>query len=333
MPTLLLADALPWTDPSAPSLLMAAQAHLPPGWTAVAVPKGETSRRYLRSAAAVAFVGVDLASLRQRRLAGAIALTLDGGSTGRRVALVGVRAASVRPGPTRRLVRVLAERSDLLVLADEPSAEILVADGLPGPLRVGSDPAWAAFAAASPKLEQRDTVTVTIGAEPPPLDLLSLLRRLAADGLELALQPWERVAGAATRRAETLIDALDVDARLLPPVDDLGEARRRFETGRLVVADQPHALIAAAAAGIPMVATAAKAAREPTTRGELVAAAGNGAPLDRLAATTLDRDAVDEAINAARETFRLLRLLLSEGVDGTDQIGPGTRLAPEPRGH
>jgi polysaccharide pyruvyl transferase WcaK-like protein len=248
------------------------------------------------------------------------------------VALLGVRAAPSRGRLSRVLVRALVMRADLLVLADEASAQALVAAGVPAPLRVGTDPAWAAVAGPSPFVERRDVVMVAVGPRDQQAELADPLRELAAAGLQIALQPWERTPSEATRQAHALAEELGCGAELLDPVADLDAARRRFAGARLVVASSPRALIAAAAAETPFVATSATHERR-RARG-LAQRAATDRDLPRalaagIAAEPPSPEAVRTEIAAAEESFRLLRLLLSEGAEGTDEVGTRTRLVPE----
>jgi polysaccharide pyruvyl transferase WcaK-like protein len=305
--------------------------HLPPGWEPVTAQGCALSWRRLRSAAAVAFLGSDgVCGPTTGRLAETLALTLT--SRSRRVALLGVRAAPSRDRLSRLLVRALVLRADLLVLADEASAQALVAAGAPAPLRVGTDPAWAAVAGPSPSVERRDVVMVAVEPRDQQAELLGPLRELATAGLQIALQPWERTPSEATRQAHTLAEALGRGAELLGPVADLDAARRRFAAARLVVASPTRALIAAAAAETPFVATSGMYGRR-IAKGLAQLAATDG-DLPRALAAGIDAEppspeAVRTEIAAAEASFRLLRLLLSEGAEGADEVGIGTRLAPE----
>src|SRR5487761_766218 len=74
-------------------------------------------------------------------LTAAALVTVSSGAR-RPVALLGVGASDLGGRLAPWLVRVIAKRSDLLVVRDEESARDLVAVGVAGPLRVGADPSW-----------------------------------------------------------------------------------------------------------------------------------------------------------------------------------------------
>jgi len=120
-------------------------------------------------------------------------------------------------------------------------------------------------------------------------------------------------------------------ARIDVPPADLGEARASMAEAGLVVAQRFHALVAAAAAGVPAIAYAPEpkltglARRlgqpalvpgdDPARLGaQIVAAAAAGRPARPAA--------VRAQVAAAEEGFRLLRLVLAGGrTDEADAIG------------
>jgi hypothetical protein len=296
-------------------------------------PDRRTAWRRLRAAAAVAFVGTERAcGPGPGRLADSLALTLAAQTRACRVALLGIRAEPVHDRRSRRLVRSLAERADLLVLADDGSARALVDAGSPPPLRVGADPVWAGLAEPLPPAERRDVVVAAVGAADDVGTLVEPLRTLASFGLAVVLQPWERHTGEATRRCATLGERLGPAAELLEPLEDLQAARRRFAAARLVVARSPHALMAAAAAATPFVAAGGDGAtRIAEALGQLASRNGDlpRALLAALETAPPSRASVASEVEAAEEGFGLLRLLLSDGEEGAEALRGGTRLAPE----
>lgn len=332
MRTLLLPGAPAPSDPAAPSLLDAVRSRLPAGWTAVAAADARSAWRGLRSAAALAFLGGEgPPGPGTARLRCALALALTAEAAGRRLALLGLEATPGGARLERTLLRALAARADLLVLADEDSAQALVEAGLPAPLRVGGDPAWAALARPGPAHDRLDAAVVVTDPRGYEHEIVEPLRRLAATGLAVVVQPWERAVGDATRHADALVAEIGPAAAVLDPVDDLEAARRRFASARLAVIGPQRALIAAAAAFTPVVATGGQAARR--LAGTFARIAAFDGDLSRTLLQALDaappsRRLVEAEIDAADESFRLLRLLLSEGDDGADEIGRGTRLAP-----
>jgi hypothetical protein len=296
-------------------------------------PDRRTAWRCLGSAAAVAFIGTDGAWGPGRgRLAESLALTIVAQTRACRVALLGVRAEPVHDRRSRLLARSLAERADLVVLADDRSAQALVDAGSPAPLRVGADPIWAGLAKPLPPTERGDVVVAAVRPADAAGALVEPLRVLASFGLSVALQPWERHAGDATRRCAMLGEALGAATEVLGPLHDVDDARRRFAAARLVIAGSPHALMAAAAAETPFVAAGgAGAARIAEALGQLASRNGDlpRALVAALEAVPPNPASVATEIEAAEEGFRLLRVLLSDGEEGAEALNGGTRFAPE----
>lgn len=296
-------------------------------------PDRRTAWRWLPGAAAVAFVGSDRAwGAGRGRLAESLALTLVAQARACRVALLGVRAEPVHDRRSRLLARSLAERADLVVLADDRSARALVDAGSPAPLRVGADPIWAGLAEPLPPTARRDVVVAAVRSTDDARKLVEPLRTLASFGLTVVLQPWERHTGHATQRCAMLVEGLGPTAEVLEPLQDLEDARRRFASARLVVAGSSHALMAAAAAATPFVAAGgAGAARIAETLGQLASRNGDlpHALVAALEAAPPSPASVAIEIEAAQEGFRLLRVLLSDGDEGVEALNGGTRLAPE----
>lgn len=331
MRAVLLPGSPPLSDPAAPTLLSAVRRSLPNGWAPMPASDRRTAWRWLGSAAAVAFVGTDPA-YGPRRLAESLALTLLAQTRACRVALLGVRAEPGRDRPSRRLARSLAQRVDLLVLADDGSARAFVDAGSPAPLRVGADPIWAGLAEPLPPTERRDIVVAAVRATDDAGELLEPLQQIASFGLPVVLQPWERYTGDATRSCARLADLLGPATDVLAPLQDVEDARRRFAAARLVVAGAPHALIAAATAETPFVAADGPgAARIAGALGQRASHNGDlpHALVAALEAAPPSRESVATEVEAAEEGFRLLRVLLSEGEEGAEALRGGTRLTPE----
>jgi polysaccharide pyruvyl transferase WcaK-like protein len=229
-------------------------------------------------------------------------------------------------------VRRLIRSADLLVLRDEESASVLAGLGAPTPFRIGADPAWTLVEQQPDLREPGDRIIVALSTEAGDGELADELAAalvpLLAQGLQVALQPWQ-VGGPV--RPDDLDMARALAARLggttdilLPPAD-LGEAIETFAEARLVVGLRFHALVAAAAAGRPFVAYAhepklAAAARRFGQPSVLPADGG-----DALAAVLLSAannpappllSAVRGEVARAEESMRLLRLVLSDGRAG-----------------
>ncbi|MBS1678110.1 MAG: polysaccharide pyruvyl transferase family protein [Actinobacteria bacterium] len=276
----------------------------------------------------------------------AVALVVAAKLRGRPTALLGISARGGRSAWEGRLSRRLLGAADLVVLRDELSAHHLEAAGVRGPFRIGADPAWLDVqdrrAGGRPEPwrdrnrdrregeepEQRPRrVVVAIEARSCPDDLVALLgdalAGLAADEVEIGLQPWH--AAAIDWRDHGLVAELagriGRPVPVLEPLPNLGAADTTIAGAGAVVALGSHALIAAAAAGVPAVAVACEPAIADLARRldqPLVAADASAAEVGAAIAASLDREpaqpnAVEGQIATAEEGFRLLRVLLSEG--------------------
>lgn len=333
MPRLLITGGFDADDPVGPSLLAAARERLPRDWEPVLAPGLRPAWRALGASGAVVFAGGDRTLGLRPWLGSCLALTLAAHARGERVALLGARIEEPRDALGRTLTRTLAKRVDLLVVQDEGSARALVAAGVPAPLRVGADPAWVTLGGPPEQGSRDDRVTVAIGrgAQPRALEELA---GIAIKEYAVALQPWETSPGEASSRCGRLAGRLGGSAELLSPLRDLADARRRFAGTRVVLAARAHALMAAAAARTPFVAVGRGGAPIDRARrlAQAVSADGDLREAGRhlLAGTAPDAAGVSAQVGAAEEEFRLLRLLVTDGDDGSMEIGGGTRLEPEP---
>lgn len=354
MPTAVLAGAFGQRNPGDEALLDAFVDALP-GWDVIAttavpphgrdtdtVPSDDPARvaRAVARADAVVFAGGTVfkeLSPRTRRppldlLQKGAALAYGAKALGKRLAMVGVGAAPIRPGRGQRLARRLIRQADLLVLRDEESADVLAGLGAPTPFRIGADVAWTLVEQQPEPDRGADRIIVALSSEAGNGDLADELAAalvpVLAAGHRVSLQPWQ-VGGPvrpddldmARAMAARLGGAVDI---LLPPAD-LDEAIDVFAGARLVLGLRFHALIAAAAAGRPFVAYAhepklAAAARRlgqpavtPEAGGDALAAVLLSAVNQPVAPSM---SAVRGEIARAEESMRLLRLVLSDGEHG-----------------
>ena len=252
-------------------------------------------------------------------------------AAGAPLALVGVGAA---PLPTRRaraLGRAIVNRADLLVLRDAESARLLAQAGAPSPFRVGADVSWTRVEPPVAPSARGDAVIVALshlaGGPGLPERLALVLAPLQRSGLRLRLQPWQVLGQRGTpddlALARALAAKLPAPAEIVPPPATLGDARDLFAGARLVVALRFHALVAAAAAGVPTVAYAheAKLAGLGKRLGQhVVQPAGSAERVGGAMLAAIEEGiapATPEAIARERERARagtaLLRLLLSGG--------------------
>ncbi|MGH2938839.1 MAG: polysaccharide pyruvyl transferase family protein [Myxococcota bacterium] len=260
----------------------------------------------------------------------ALALVAAAKLRGRPTALLGISARGGRSAWEGRLSRRLLGGADLVVLRDEVSARNLEAAGVQGPFRIGTDPAWLDVqdrrAGARPEPRSR-RVVVAIEARGCPADLIARLGEalagLAAGGAEIALQPWGSAAGEGRDHGlvAELAGKIGRPVQVLAPLESLGAGDGSMAEAGAMVALGSHALIAAAAAGVPAVAVACEPAIADLARrlDQPVVAADASVVAIRVAlAAALDHaaalpNAVEGQIATAEEGFRLLRVLLSEG--------------------
>src|SRR4051812_6470953 len=372
MSTAVLAGAFGRRNPGDEALLRAFLTGLPSGWDAVVTSSSPAdtaaahgvrtvhsrhalavARAVLASDAVVFAGGTVFKRLSPATgrppldlLAKALAVALLTRAGGRRLAMIGVGAAPLRTRSARRLAGTLASRADLLVLRDEESADLLAgAARHAAPFRVGADAAWTLMHDVPDEPAGGDEVVVAVSHEAGGRALVEYLSEalavVAAAGRPIALQPWQ-VTGDGI---DDLLIAQAVAGRLrgavtvLDPPANLRAARARFRGSAVVLGLRFHALIAAAAAGVPFVALA----HEPKLAG-LARRLGQpsvpprtppGLLGRRLLAAATEPAAPAAAVRAERaaaeEGFRLLRLLLSAGREAEPTDGLVLRPVEEIR--
>ncbi len=268
-------------------------------------------------------------------------------SRGIPLALAGVGAGELRSRSARRLAARIARSADLLVLRDEESAGILEACGVPGPFRIGADPAWSLLrdrvaapsdagssgfgssGAGRAPAGRGLLVAVSHLAGPRADDVVVLLEaacRAAVDaGHQVHLQPWQPGADEDLARAVVLRMA-DPRASVLPRPVDLDEAVATSGAHAGVLALRFHAAVAAAAAGVPTLSVAhepklaglARRIAQPTVPATAVPAvvrAAVDALLDPDRSRPPSRAALAEQVRLADQDLRLLRVVVSRGAE------------------
>lgn len=276
----------------------------------------------------------------------AVALATAARARGCRVALLGVGAAPLDAAHHRWLARQLVRRCDLLVLRDEESAQQLIAAGCPPPLRVGADAAWTQVPLTTDRTARTGSgvvVTVSHLAGGPDLRgwLAAALRPLAADGVPVALQPWQVLPGDAVDDAAlaTAVAAdLDDGVAVLPPPTDLDDAVASLRGCRAVLGLRFHSLVAAGAAGRPFVAVAhepklaglARRLGQPAVAPDDPPEAVADALRDALRRPGPAPAAIRRQVTEAVEGFHLLRLLLDGGRQPVTAHTPRLRLEGTP---
>jgi polysaccharide pyruvyl transferase CsaB len=258
------------------------------------------------------------------------------------LALVGVGAAPLHGASARGLARAIVRAADLLILRDEESAAHLAEIGAPTPIRVGADAAWTLLPGETGGQTPCFTGGIVVALSHLAGDR-DLAERLAAGlepivdaGFPVRLDPWQ-----VDRDAEL---AADVAARLgagdvligAPPTD-LRAARNGMTGARLVIAQRFHALVAAASAGVPVLAVAhepklsglARRLGQPTVAPDAPPQTFAGAVLGALDAAPAPATTVRRERAAAEDGFRLLRVLLARGRSDEAADVEGLALRPE----
>jgi polysaccharide pyruvyl transferase WcaK-like protein len=253
------------------------------------------------------------------------------------LALLAVTAWMPRSWAARKMIRMLIARSDLTLVADEASADVLGAIGIEPPFRLGADPTWASLADLLPAHSADGNRVVWVSSN--NLDnseryvdrLATILGPLAATGLRIQLQPVsaERSAGLADV-ATRLSTRLGTTVEVLPHSQDVVAAREMYAGSHLVVATEKRSLMAAAASGAPTIAVTLS----PETRRmadnlgvwTLRPIDGGDAVTDMALKAVAEQCSVDPAlvlqnIDRARASIALVRMLLSQGAEvATDAI-------------
>jgi polysaccharide pyruvyl transferase WcaK-like protein len=265
---------------------------------------------------------------------------------GRRVALLGVGAGELERGADRARASLLVRLSDLLILRDPSTADVLAEAGAPGPFRVAADPVWCAVEPASETGPERDGVLVILDPGALLLNpaiavrLAAVCDRLAGQGLRIRLAPWQvgltdtddlDLARAVTAR-------MGAEARVLLPPADFADARAQAAGAAVVLGLRRHALIAAAGAGTPAVAVAddhetvslaqrlGQVSVPISSQPEVIAATVAAAAAEARPASP---SAIAHERAAAMEAFRLLRLLLEAERSEEDRHLAALPLMPD----
>lgn len=262
-------------------------------------------------------------------LSKAVALTAAARALGKPRAMVGVGAGTLDSAMARRLARALVRQTDLLVLRDEESAEVLAAAGASTPFRIGTDPAWGLVdtkpgAAIAPDGPVIVALSFLAGGPDLPARLAATLAPLVGEGHDVRLQPWQSLGDGSV---DDLALAHAVNAQLpsplaiLDPPADLLEARDEFASAALVLGMRFHSLVAAGAAGTRFVAVGHEPKLTAVARrlGQVSVGAAAGpsvvtdAVREALRGPRPSGDAVRREVVAAKETMDLLRVLLEPG--------------------
>jgi polysaccharide pyruvyl transferase WcaK-like protein len=272
---------------------------------------------------------------------------------GKPAVLMGIGSGPLSTRRQRTLARASVRQADLLVLRDASSARILAASGAEPPFRVGADPAWSLFEFGAGRAvaqaarngngngngrpDGSPTVVAVLDGDACDEQLTDRLAQafgsLRAQGIRLRLQPWRALEGRSddVRLAGVVAGRIPNAVEIAEPPESLAGAGRAFAGAQLVVVLRQHALMAAAAAGLPAVAVARDAGLVDLARRLRQPAVTASAPPERIADVirlslgrpAASRSAVQGQVSSAEEGFRLLRLLVSGGraEDANDLTG------------
>lgn len=230
----------------------------------------------------------------------------------------------------QRVLRLLARQVHLLVLRDDASAAALASIGVPEPLRVGTDPAWAGIRVENDRpahpgaAEQMVAVLssgdiAAAGGPPAAADVVAAVTRAVGrsrvqpDHLRNRPQQEQQTGGAAVHVelvawhvgstsardeqalaavAHELSDRHHVSARVRPAPRTLTEAQRLAAASALVLSGRLHAVVVAASTSCPCVVW-------PPQPAAAAAGAALGLPVAGTAATPAQVALCAEAALAA----------------------------------
>ena len=254
---------------------------------------------------------------------------------------------------SKALARFIERHSNLLILRDEESATELIRAGSPSPLRIGADPAWTLLTPPDARTRPAGTIRIipsvfAIGSDGWDGTIARIhetATRLLAAGFKVELQAWQQAP-----RPRQMDDRLIVEtlARQLGPAVEvvarppsIGAAVQSMAGSRTVISFRFHALVAAAAAGVPAVAVAHEAKLRAMARrlGQRTVPVDFNPPelVDQVTKSMRGPSPapalIKEQIAMAEEGFRLLRILLSGGrSDEADSLGALPLASSTPMG-
>lgn len=176
----------------------------------------------------------------------------------RPVVLLGIGCGPIETTRSASVARWVVGRADLMLLSDEGSAAHLAAVGVPTPMRVAADPAWVALRGFDAVGQGGDSTLVVLDGHGGPAvekGLASALSEMARRGQLIRLLPWTGPGTADAAMAARLhaVVARCGSVTVEPAPATLPEAAAMCAAGRAVVALRDRAILAAAAAGVPVV--------------------------------------------------------------------------------
>lgn len=282
-----------------------------------------------------------------------LALTMVLRTSGRRVCLVGVGCPLLRNRQDALVARQLAMRSALTILDSPDSAARLTAAGVPSPVRVGTDPAWLELQ-EPPRTESigndvwltltKDDVRMRGGADAVAVKLWPVLRAVSdrfATRPMVTVQGWRTgmAAGDDLDAAAEVVTALTSRgwrANVGPPPRSLAQQRDLMLGVQFSIITESRALMAAAAAGVPVLAwfhDARGRAMADSLKIPMLSSDPESAVTCALASAGAALPVVRQQAAIAGEVADLLKVLLTNGMEvprlpGTNPAQPFGRLRP-----
>ncbi len=267
---------------------------------------------------------------------------------GKRVALVGVGVGEVS-GRSGRLVRQTVLGSSLTVLDSETSARHVASVGVPAPFRVGPDLAWLDLqdppAAEAPGGPVRVPVGVddvaAAGGAPAVAALLTPVLEAVLGQVRTAsgvvVQARRRGAAAgddldAADAVATLLGRAGLDVAVEPTARTLRAQRDDVGRSSFALCAHPHAMMTAAAAGVPVLAwpqddcgrAVARELEIPSVTGAAEVPGGVDLVVEAAARRSGSvHSAARRQIAAAGDVLDLLALLVSQGDSTVRPLGQG----------
>lgn len=370
MTTALLLQTSHWRDAAHDAVLTAAARELDPVQVVTATADPERTERMtglpgvaadrrtllrtLRTVDAIVVIGgrplaSSAATDHVLGLADLYAIAMAAKTAGKRFAMIGVGAGPLTTKRDAFLARRLMIGSALAVVDEPESADVLVAAGVPSPIRVGADLAWLEL--QEPPIEPEpepdglngiDHEKLWFAMTRPGVDAAgggatvarhlaavqeSLAERLGVPDPGVLIQAWRggTAAGSDLESAAEIATELrqrNIPVRVVPPPLSLAEVKDAMSRVVLCVTGHPHALMAAAAAGVGVLAWPADpadlAARAMSDWLAVPTLPGTPESVPTLVRAALAQagetlPVVREQIATAGEVVDLLRVLLTDG--------------------
>ncbi len=302
-------------------------------------------KRVLENSDAIVVINPDISSA-DRKLRRLAALTIRARLAGKPISLVGLSAFELRSPLARFLAKIVVTHSDLVLLRDEASADVLARIGIEPPFRIGADVAWAQFDDLYAAKTPADQVVVALDGVIDIRDgvsteetLIRALEPVAATGLEVKLHAGQGgTAGASSELAHKIAGRLGDNVAVIKAPTSMRDARDLYSGSRVVLALQAHALMAAAGGGSRALSLLddPRARRLSSTLDYPVLSASTSPDVLALALlheadrTPTNAASVRTQIDRAKASIELVRFLVSGGTHPASSETDPLPLYPNP---